>query len=181
VIAGCWLTFIVVWVVMALFVKRTVAHPASGWRVAVTVVTAACALVFRSGARFSPAQLHWQLQAPVQVACSALAVAGVVCCVWARLALGGNWSGGIVLKEHHELVQSGPYAIVRHPIYTGMIAMVAAAALYYNTVLAYLAVVAITTVFYLKSKREEQLMEETFPDDYGPYRERVRAIIPFIF
>ena len=65
----------------------------------------------------------------VQWMAGILCIAGLAFCVWARATLGRNWSGTITLKEGHELIERGPYRLVRHPIYTGLLAMFLATAL----------------------------------------------------
>src|SRR5438552_12237316 len=64
--------------------------------------------------------LLWQRTLLTGLVGDALALAGLALMLWARVTLGRNWSGGVVLKEDHELIQRGPYAYVRHPIYSGV-------------------------------------------------------------
>jgi len=111
---------------------------------------------------------------------AAIVVMGLVFTLWARAALGGNWSAGVVLKEGHTLVRSGPYAIVRHPIYTGLLAMTLGTGLYAGTVFGLVLLGAVATVLWARSLREDQLMAATFPAEYPDYRRRVRAFIPYV-
>ena len=180
-IIACWIAWGVLWLVMALFVKRTVEQPDSVWRITVGLVGAAMFLTLRTQTHPTARQLEWQHTAVVGVVTSILVAGGLAFSAWARLVIGGNWSGGIVLKEDHELVQSGPYAIVRHPIYTGLIAMVFGTAAYYAEPLVIGLAIVLAAVLYAKSKREERLMVEHFPDVYPEYRRRVRAIVPYVF
>jgi len=99
--------------------------------------------------------------------------------VWARVHLGGNWSGTVTVKEAHELIRSGPYSRVRHPIYTGLIAAALGTALASGTVGAALGAAIIAAALVRKLRAEEGFMHETFPGEYERYRAEVPALIPF--
>lgn len=111
-----------------------------------------------------------------------LCAAGIAFAMWARAVLGRNWSGIITVREDHELIQRGPYAAVRHPIYTGLIVALA------GTVLATipsirgpLLLAAWTVAFLIKARLEEGVMTREFGEQYTAYKARVRAaLIPYI-
>lgn len=110
-----------------------------------------------------------------------LTILGCVFAIWARLTLGTNWSSMPDVKQSHELVTKGPYALVRHPIYSGLLLALAgtiAAAGVSRFVVLVWALLAIS--YALKFRQEEKLMIETFPVEYPEYRKRVKAIIPGI-
>ncbi len=107
-----------------------------------------------------------------------LVVIGLAVALWARAEIGRDWSAGVVLKEGHRLVRSGPYAIVRHPIYAGLIAMALGTSLDLGTASACALACALAAALWVKSRREERLMDATFPDEYPDYRRRVRAFVP---
>ena len=110
----------------------------------------------------------------------ALLVAGLGFTVWARRRLGRNWSGSVTLKEDHELVRTGPYRWVRHPIYTGLLLGFVGSAV---SRAEWRGVAAIALAIYalmLKIRLEEEWMIETFGDAYRQYRAEVKALIPFI-
>ncbi|HLK46159.1 MAG TPA: isoprenylcysteine carboxylmethyltransferase family protein [Acidimicrobiales bacterium] len=180
VLVATWAVWLAVWVVLAAFVKRTAARPANGWRYAVGAIGVAAVLVLRHHRAATIGQRHFEHLAWVEATVVGLLVLGLGISVWARVVLGGNWSGGVVLKERHELVQTGPYAIVRHPIYTGMLTMCLGTALYDDDALAAAVTAALALFFYAKSRREERLMLETFPDAYPAYRRRTKALIPYV-
>jgi len=108
-------------------------------------------------------------------------VAGLAFSVWARRVLGRNWSAIVTLKEGHELVTRGPYALVRHPIYTGLLLGFLGSAIARGRWSGLLA----TALFFLSALRkyrlEERWMRERFGDDYDAYRSRVKAIVPYLF
>jgi protein-S-isoprenylcysteine O-methyltransferase Ste14 len=109
----------------------------------------------------------------------ALVVVGLAFAVWARVHLGRNWSGIVTVKQGHELIRTGPYALVRHPIYTGIIAAVIGTAIVSATVRAALGVAIIAVSLVVKSRVEERFMRETFGGQYARYREEVPALVPF--
>jgi protein-S-isoprenylcysteine O-methyltransferase Ste14 len=180
VIQLCWGAWAVLWLVMAFSAKRTVERTAGAWSCSAGIATGSAFLLLRVSSGRSWNHQFAATPTAVQVVAVGLVGLGLGFCAWARLALGGNWSGAVALKEHHELIQSGPYALVRHPIYTGMLAMVLGTVVDYPAVYSYVILVVIVVVFFFKSRREERLMIEHFPDQYPAYRSRVKALIPFV-
>ena len=98
--------------------------------------------------------------------------------IWARLTLGRNWSGTVTMKESHELIQTGPYAWVRHPIYTGLILMFIGTAIVVDQWRGWLAPCLVTLGFYLKLRIEERWMRELFGAAYDVYAKRVGMLVP---
>jgi protein-S-isoprenylcysteine O-methyltransferase Ste14 len=112
----------------------------------------------------------------------AVNVTGVAFAIWARLVLGRNWSGLVMtVKEQHELVQGGPYAIVRHPIYTGLLLAMLGTALTIGTLATYVGVAAGLVAFLIRVNVEERLMCEQFGAAHDAYRQRTRKLIPFVW
>jgi protein-S-isoprenylcysteine O-methyltransferase Ste14 len=111
----------------------------------------------------------------------AVAVAGVSFAWWARLHLGRLWSGAITRKEGHRIVESGPYGLVRHPIYTGLITAVLATAAALATVTALAGAALVACGLWLKARAEERfLMAEFGVETYGDYCRRVPMLVPFL-
>lgn len=111
----------------------------------------------------------------------ALTFAGLAFTVWARLHLGRNWSGIVTLKQGHELVTGGPYAIVRHPIYTGLLLAFAGSALARGEWRGVLAVALVVVAFERKRRIEERWMREQFGGAYDAYAKRVAGLIPYVY
>ena len=110
-----------------------------------------------------------------------LAVAGFAFCWWARLHLGRLWSGTITRKEGHHVVDSGPYGLVRHPIYTGIFVAAIATAAIKATPLAVVGAALIILALWMKARVEEQfLAEELGREAYDSYRRRVPMLVPFV-
>jgi protein-S-isoprenylcysteine O-methyltransferase Ste14 len=116
---------------------------------------------------------------PVKVVGVVLFAAGLCLAIWARIYLGRNWGMPMTQKREPELVTSGPYRFVRHPIYSGILLGFAGTALATN---AYFAIVfAVCLVYFIYSARvEEGIMSTAFPATYLGYRERTKMLIPFV-
>lgn len=106
-------------------------------------------------------------------------VAGLAFAVWARVHIGRNWSGTVTIKQDHELIASGPYALVRHPIYTGLLLAFIGTACARGDWRGVLAVVVVVVSLWRKLRMEERWMTERFGAHYEAYRQRVPALIPF--
>jgi protein-S-isoprenylcysteine O-methyltransferase Ste14 len=117
--------------------------------------------------------------AGLQAAGVVLLAAGLGLAVWARVALGRNWGMPMTAKDEPELVTSGPYHWVRHPIYSGLLLALLGTAL--ATTLLYLAVVVVAAVYFVHSARvEERLMTAAFPVAYPRYVRATKMLVPFL-
>ena len=125
-------------------------------------------------ARFVPPGTFFPVLGAVLVA------AGLGFSVWARRHLGRNWSADVVVKEDHALIRTGPYRLLRHPIYTGILLAFLGMAVTIGEWRTLLAFVLAVVSFGRKSLVEEDRMGETFPE-YEQYRRETAAIIPFIY
>jgi protein-S-isoprenylcysteine O-methyltransferase Ste14 len=111
----------------------------------------------------------------------AVTALGIGFAVWARFTLGRNWSGTVTVKKDHELVQRGPYAISRHPIYSGAVLAVLGTVMAFGTVRAALVVPVVVVAFRMKMAVEERFMTEQFGAAYADYRQRVKGLIPLVW
>jgi protein-S-isoprenylcysteine O-methyltransferase Ste14 len=110
----------------------------------------------------------------------ALWAAGLGLAVWARVYIGRNWGMPMTRREQPDLVTTGPYRFIRHPIYTGVIAAMFGTALA-TTPYALIAVAILTAYFVFSAYREETFLAREFPDAYPAYRARSKMLIPFLF
>jgi protein-S-isoprenylcysteine O-methyltransferase Ste14 len=110
-----------------------------------------------------------------------LVAAGLLFAGWARWHLGRNWSGNVTVKEGHTLIRSGPYRLVRHPIYSGMLLALFGTALAIASARGFIGMALILIGFLLKLQVEEARMGETFPADYADYCRRTARLIPGIY
>ena len=128
---------------------------------------------------YEPIQL-WATPVPLGWACLGLEIVGILFCWWARVHLGELWSGNITVKADHRVVDTGPYRLVRHPIYTGLILAVLATALEKGTLLALGAVLMVILGFWLKARFEEGFLREQLGRDaYDAYAAKTPMLIPF--
>jgi protein-S-isoprenylcysteine O-methyltransferase Ste14 len=174
-----WAVFGLWWLVRAFSTARTARAENPRQRVAVIFLIGMGVLFFM----MPPEPLRRQLWWPsTPLLCVALAVetAGIAFAIVAREYLGSMWSGRVTLKEDHRIVQSGPYRIVRHPIYTGVLTAVLGAVLARGNLAALAAFVFIAVGLARKIVAEEALLREHFGAAYDDYRKKVAAIIPFI-
>ena len=109
-----------------------------------------------------------------------LVAAGLGFSIWARRHLGRNWSVSVVVKEDHTLVRSGPYARVRHPIYTGILLALVGTVVAIGEWRGLAALALALLAFAWKSRAEEERMRETFPE-YEQYRRETASLIPFVY
>ena len=183
VIDSLWLVLMIVWGLGMLTTKRTLRWQTTSsrlWQMGIVVL--GYWMLFT--ASIQTLGLGRQLYAPGRgsaVAGVALVAAGVAFAVWARLTLGGNWSGTVTLKEGHTLVQRGPYRWVRHPIYTGLLLASLGTAVVSGSLHSMVALPVILFGFWLKIATEENLMVQTFGAEYVEYMRRVKALAPFLF
>ncbi|HEY7002282.1 MAG TPA: isoprenylcysteine carboxylmethyltransferase family protein [Candidatus Udaeobacter sp.] len=178
----CWMIFAMVWLLAATSTKRTIYRESAAERARYWILLAiAYFLVIRSD--IFPPPLDWLViphTKSIAWSGACLCICGLVFAIWARVILGRNWSGVVTLKEEHELIERGPYRIVRHPIYTGMLGMFAGTAIVIGYLGGFLGLLLAFASFWLKLKREEDLMLKQFPNKYAAYQLRVKRIIPFL-
>ncbi len=107
-------------------------------------------------------------------------IGGLILFIQSHRALGRNWSSEVVVREKHELIEKGPYAYIRHPLYSGLLLMFLGMALYCGRKACIVVFVYCFFGFYFKSQMEERLLAKTFPA-YSEYKRRTKALIPFIW
>jgi protein-S-isoprenylcysteine O-methyltransferase Ste14 len=112
---------------------------------------------------------------------AAVTVSGLLFAVWAREHLGRNWSSQVSIKQDHELITTGPYAVVRHPIYTGILAGFLGLAIALSEVRGFVVFVLFFLVFWAKLSKEEQWMSSQFGETYAKYVDRTAALVPYVF
>jgi len=176
-----WWIFFFYWLLSALKVKRTVEREGVVPRL-VVLLTAGLGAVLLFGSIGNPASpLRLVPQTRVaDFAGDACSILGISILIWARRTIGRNWSGTITLKEGHELVQSGPYRLVRHPIYTGYFLMYLGTAIVVGKTVGFIGFGMTIVGFWYKLRREEALMSRHFGKLYTDYKSRVRAVIPWV-
>jgi protein-S-isoprenylcysteine O-methyltransferase Ste14 len=165
---------------MAFTAKRTVQRTGLiGYRVVALILILGCVAI--GGLLHVSAQSQlWRTALALGIVSDCIVIAGAAFTVWARITLGRNWSLEVTFKQDHELIESGPYALARHPIYTGLIVMALGTAINYGRAIGFALLLSLCGALWWKARQEERIMSEHFPDAYAGYKMRVRAIIPFV-
>lgn len=183
VIGYSWEAVGLVWIAGYFFTKRTVQIQPPGTRL-FHLALGALGFALMGGKWFRDGWMGMRFVPDlrsVAIGGAALTMAGCAFAIWARLTLGGNWSGQVTVKEGHELMTRGPYSLSRHPIYSGLMLAVVGTALAGGEWHCALAVVVILMALLVKMGQEEKLMLQTFPVAYPKYRQRVKALVPWVF
>lgn len=181
-IDAAWLSVGVVWAFAATSLKPVARIEPQRSRIG-HLITISIALTLL----FSPA-LHWGPLASRIVPASpysataglALTIAGAAFATWARFYLGGNWSATVTVKQDHTLIRTGPYALVRHPIYLGLLIAMLGTAIAFGHVAGLFAVAIAFAAWLAKARVEECLLLLQFGDDYKRYQRQVKTMIPFV-
>jgi len=175
-----WYVFGAYWVVSWLRVKPTKAREKSLDRLlTVAVVVIAFNLLFANWMRVGPLRERF-VGDESWIAWTGIGLTwvGVAIAVWARYSIGVYWSARVTLKEGHQLIRSGPYAFVRHPIYTGMLLAAIGATLVVGEWRGIIAVVLLLAAHSRKAMREEALLIKEFGDEYALYRKHTGFLFP---
>jgi protein-S-isoprenylcysteine O-methyltransferase Ste14 len=168
-----WIVFWVYWLVSALGVKE---GRASRRRIPLNGLSALAVILLLRVFRGGSLAVH----SPVLGALGAVVFAGgIALAIWARIHLGRNWGMPMTQKAEPELVTSGPYRFVRHPIYSGLLAALLGTALVTNLI-GLIIVVVLVGYFYYSASVEEKNLIATFPTAYPSYRSSTKMLVPFI-
>ncbi|MGA8443099.1 MAG: isoprenylcysteine carboxylmethyltransferase family protein [Candidatus Sulfotelmatobacter sp.] len=178
-----WLAFAAVWLVTALQVRPAVRKQSIASSLPHRLALALSALLlFRSTAAFGLMAMRFVPDTPLTGWIGvAVALLGLALAVAARIFLGRNWSGAVTVKEQHEFIRSGPYSVVRHPIYSGVLLGLLGTAIVVGEFRGLIALSFTALGLRLKSLKEEQFMEEEFGAAYRDYKRRVKALIPLVW
>ena len=178
-----WLAYILYWQFMARNVKQAVRTEPGASRLLRFVLMIASMMLLVSPVPMLPfLNRRILLHGVVCFWCGAVVtVAGLLFGVWARRQLGRNWSREVTVMQDHRLITTGPYAFVRHPIYTGLLLALFGSAIAVDRGRGFLAVVLVFLALWRKLRLEEQWMRAQFGQAYADYSRRVAALVPYIF
>jgi len=172
-----WALWFASWIAAAFWSNRAATRPSFLDELPYRLVTLAGAFLLFG---VVGSQRLWALDNNYNWALCVVCASGFAFCWWARIHLGRLWSGWITKKADHRIVDTGPYGIVRHPIYTGVIVAGFATAIVKGTVAALTGAAILTLGFWVKASLEERfLRNELGPEIYDAYRRRVPMLLPF--
>jgi protein-S-isoprenylcysteine O-methyltransferase Ste14 len=176
VFAAGWAVFWLYWLVAALSVKRGHVAWSRHLRIRAVIFVAAIVLV-RAGALRGRGVTTEPWRAGLGLV---LFVLGLAFAIWARVHIGRNWGTPMTKKDEPELVTSGPYHLVRHPIYSGILVAAVGTAVALNW--RWLTAVLLIGVYFVYSATvEERYLTEQFPNTYPAYKRSTKMLVPFIF
>jgi protein-S-isoprenylcysteine O-methyltransferase Ste14 len=179
-----WVAWSFSWAAAAFWSRRTTARAPRAERLLDVIPTVAGAAMLLYGARtrmvFGETPLTlWRLPGAAEWGLVGVEALGFAFAWWARLTLGDLWSGAVTRKEGHVVVERGPYRLVRHPIYTGIIAAAVALALMIGAPSGLLGAALIAAGFSIKARLEERFLSAELGEDaYADYRRRTPMLIP---
>jgi protein-S-isoprenylcysteine O-methyltransferase Ste14 len=175
-----WLIFVVYWMVSALKTRRTQKKESFAWRYGVMFLEVIGFALLTSGDANVGVLAHriFRPTYVLSVVSVVLTWAGIALAVWARWHLGEYWSGRITLKEDHKLIRTGPYARLRHPIYSGLDLAAIGTALAIDRWRGAVGVCIIILGFVIKAKREEAMLGSQFGEDFEEHKRQTGFLLP---
>lgn len=173
VIGVAWIVFWIYWLASAATSKASVP---GRWRTRLTGASVIAVFVIADAFRGGGLATRSVILAAIG---AALFASGIALAVWARLHLGGNWGMPMTQRAEPELVTSGPYRFVRHPIYSGLLIAMLGTTLV-NNLLGLIIVAVLVAYFYYCGTVEERNLVSTFPAAYPEYRDKTKMLIPFL-
>lgn len=176
----CWVVLALYWLISAFHRKATKKREAYSQRLAYSLLLfIAFWMLFEPEpyfgwlrTRFVPAEPFWQWFGV------AVTAGGVALAIWARRHIGTNWSGVVTLKEGHELIRTGPYRSIRHPIYTGMLIGLLGTTITIGEVRGLIAVAVGWLSFYVKARREESFLSQEFGPAFEAHKRGTGMFLP---
>jgi protein-S-isoprenylcysteine O-methyltransferase Ste14 len=178
-----WIAFFVYWQIKAADTKTTQRLEPAASRI-LRVFIFLVAIILLSATRIPLPWLYFQLWPsglwPFWLG-AAVTIAGLLFAVWAREHLGKNWSRSVTIKQGHELITSGPYAVVRHPIYSGILTGFLGMAIAVSQVRGFVAFALVFLALWLKLRMEEEWMRSQFGETYATYARQTAALVPYLF
>jgi protein-S-isoprenylcysteine O-methyltransferase Ste14 len=178
-----WVIFGVYWLISAIMTRSPVKRQESLWRwVLFLIVLVWVLLAFYFPQSASGFLIHRVIPDNVVVGLTGaiITLLSLSFAVWARVHLGKNWSSMPAIKVDHKLIRTGPYSIVRHPIYTGILFGVAGTAIIIGKPLGLVVFFLVLATYLWKIRMEEKYLQEEFGEDYARYKKEIPALIPLL-
>lgn len=181
VIYACWIVFWVFWIGSAFSNKKTLLYRNKRNIVVRLLVLIIALIIFSpriSGSTLT--NISWSHPLILRVIGVLMFVSGLSTAIWARRHLGKNWGTPMSIKANPDLITSGPYKYIRHPIYSGILLASLGTALAVSYF--WLAIMLISGAYFIYSATvEEKDMTKQFPYKYPDYKKKSKMLIPYIF
>ncbi len=181
IISISWLIFLCYWIISAAHAKKNVCVRSWRWIVLriLIIITIVAVLESKTFSRLDDQYLNTTPNPLVGAIGIVLCALGIAFAIWARVHIGKNWGMPMTVKEELELVTTGPYAYIRHPIYSGALLAMLGTALAIG--LWWLIPFVVLAIYFIYSAtQEESLLIRQFPNQYSEYRKRTKMFIPFV-
>ena len=175
-----WLLLGIYWFASAFSAKKTERRERSAERLGhMLLMAAGCILLFQGNRNWGVLNHRFLPDAPWTAwVGGAITLAGVLFAIWARWNLGKNWSAAVTIKQGHQIICTGPYAHIRHPIYTGILTGVIGTALAIGEYRGLLGFVIILFGFYRKARKEEAFLAANFGEPFLEHKQRTGFFLP---
>ena len=176
-----WLAWLVSWLLASVWRDRAVKRPATSSEILYRALsTAGGVMLIGVRARFLGGSTpRWRFDRPVEWVLAVVACLGFALTWWARVHLGRMWSSSVTRKADHRVIATGPYALVRHPIYSGVLLAAIATAALRGTLEAAAGAGVLFLGFYVKGRLEERFLRDELGSAYDDYARRVPMLVPF--
>jgi protein-S-isoprenylcysteine O-methyltransferase Ste14 len=183
IICGLWISLSIYWVTAIVPGRKDTGKTQRYGRVGISIGLS-LALIFlltqlRSVQGVAQQLFRVSVGPGVGILAVTLVAAGVGFAIWARFHLGRNWGIPLTIKQEPELVTSGPYKLVRHPIYTGFILAMLGSALV-SSIFGLFLSLSMCAYFVISAFAEEKILSKHFPEQYPEYKKRSKMLIPFV-
>lgn len=180
IMGGIWAVWLISWLVAALWASKAAQRPPLRDELPYRVLHVIGALLLIANFQLPRFSFGWSEPEWVAILLLCLEALGFAFAWWARIHLGALWSGQVTRKADHRIVETGPYGLVRHPIYTGILLSFYASLLLRPGWLGLAAAVVMTFSFVVKLRLEERFLSaELGVEAYAAYRKRVPMLVPF--
>ena len=180
IMGGIWALWLVSWLVAAIWASKAAQRPPLRDELPYRALHVVGALLLIANFQLPRFSFGWGEPDWVSILLLCLQAAGFAFAWWARIHLGTLWSGQVTRKADHRIVETGPYGLVRHPIYTGILLSFYASLLLRPGWLGLAAAVVMTFSFVVKLRLEERFLSaELGVEAYAAYRKRVPMLVPF--
>jgi protein-S-isoprenylcysteine O-methyltransferase len=184
IIAGIWIIFMAFIYIPSLFFRAPVERMSSRYLQSSIILAVIVLILFIILARYGSGTLLLRVipdSLLAGITGIVLTIAGLGFSAWARIHLGRYWSSMVMVRIGHRIIKTGPYRIVRNPMYTGLLIAFVGAAIAIGELVAFVALGIGIASIWVKIKAEEEILLEKFGEEYLQYKRDVRAaIIPWI-